>query len=625
MPDARRDPGPLNAVAPGAGRLAARAHLRDDSSTISLNGRWRFRLEPRADRPVPPTDPGTTGPGWTGIEVPGHWQLQGHGAPAYTNVRYPFPIDPPWAPDDNPTGEYRLAFDLPASWPPLAPRERPRRGAVLRFLGVDSAFTAWLNGAELGWSAGSRLTTEFEVGHLLRARDNLLAVRAHQWSPGSYLEDQDQWWLSGIFRDVSLTPTPPDAVFDVFARADYDHVRGSGTIRVAAKGGADPRLSIPELGLNDVACASPHFIPQVRPWSAESPHLYAAQIRSGAQTISLRVGFRTVAVAGGQLTVNGTPILLRGVNRHEWNPTRGRAVTAADMRADVLAMKQHNINAVRCSHYPPHPDFLDLCDEFGLYVLDECDLETHGFSTVGWRGNPAGDPRWHDALLDRMRRTVERDKNHPSVIMWSLGNESDRGSNLAAMADWVRRRDPSRPVHYEGDPDSGYVDVYSRMYATHAEVAEIGRRAEPAIDDPALDAHRRSLPFILCEYAHAMGNGPGGLAEYQELFEQYPRCQGGFVWEWLDHGILARDADGGEYYAYGGDFGEALPENHVVPFGAVLPLSRFVLEALVGGDRQLGHGRTLRRVLDFGILAQITDQLNPVQTLSSHGGAPLHG
>jgi len=252
----------------------------------------------------------------------------------------------------------------------------------------------------------------------------------------------------------------------------------------------------------------------------------------------------------GVLTVNGRPILLRGVNRHEWHPELGRALDLDTMRADILLMKRHNINAVRTSHYPPHPAFLQMCDEFGLWVIDECDLETHGFQPVGWRRNPADDPHWTGALLDRMQRMVERDKNRPSVIMWSLGNESGTGANLAAMAGWARHRDPSRPIHYEGDRECRYVDVYSRMYPSHEEVATISASTE--------------LPFVLCEYGHAMGNGPGGLTEYRELFERYPRCAGGFIWEWIDHGILRRTEEGRTYYAYGGDFGEGVYNGNFV-------------------------------------------------------------
>jgi beta-galactosidase len=241
------------------------------------------------------------------------------------------------------------------------------------------------------------------------------------------------------------------------------------------------------------------------------------------------------------------------------------------MLQDVLLMKQYNVNAVRTSHYPPHPRFLELCDDYGLYVIDECDLETHGFQPVGWRGNPTDDPRWQDALVDRMQRTVERDKNRPSVILWSLGNESGTGRNLTAMAEWTRWRDPSRPLHYEGDRSCRDVDVYSRMYPTHAEVDRIGRREEEPLPDPELDTRRRAMPLILCEYAHAMGNGPGGLWEYQELFERYPRCQGGFVWEWIDHGIRKRTADGQEFFAYGGDFGEPLHDANFVADGLLFP------------------------------------------------------
>lgn len=226
-------------------------------------------------------------------------------------------------------------------------------------------------------------------------------------------------------------------------------------------------------------------------------------------------------------------LLLRGVNRHEHHPRTGRAVPRDVALADVLLMKRHNVNAVRTSHYPPDPAFLELCDEYGLWVIDECDLETHGFEPLEWERNPSADPAWEVAYLDRMRRTVERDKNRPSVILWSLGNESHTGPNLERMAEWTRHRDPTRPVHYEGDHDCSYVDVHSRMYATHAEVESIGLRED-------VDARRRDLPFLLCEYGHAMGNGPGGLLEYRELFERYPNCQGGFVWEWLDHGLLMR-------------------------------------------------------------------------------------
>ena len=593
----------LTAFPPGAGRRRPRAHAASDVSRVDLAGQWRFNLVPRADLITEGFEvPGFDDALWAQIEVPGHWQMQGHGRPAYTNVRYPFPVDPPFVPDENPTGEYRYLFELPADW--------PGGQSVIRFLGVDSAFTAWLNGIELGWSTGSRLTTEFDVGPHLREGANVVAVRAHQWSPASYLEDQDMWWLSGIFRGVAVISRPPGAVDDYFVHADFDHANGSGTLRVITD--VPATLTIAELGLQQVPAQGPHLLPGIEPWSAELPRLYDGTLTAGGETITLRVGFRTIAVLDGLLTINGRRILIRGVNRHEWNPDRGRAVTAQDMLDDVLLMKRHNINAVRTSHYPPHPAFLDLCDEFGLYVIDECDYETHGFVFTKWARNPSDDPRWLPALLDRMARTIERDKNHPSIIMWSLGNEAGHGTNLAAMSELSHARDPGRPVHYEGDWDSGYTDVYSRMYASHDEVDAIGRFAEPATVNPDLDEHRRSIPFLQCEYAHAMGNGPGGLLEYQQLFEKYPRCQGGFVWEWIDHGIRARTDDGREFFAYGGDFGEPLHDDNFVADGLVFPdrtpspaLAEY--KAVVAPLRLLIQAGQVRitNLLDFGDTASL--------------------
>ncbi|MFG1946850.1 glycoside hydrolase family 2 TIM barrel-domain containing protein [Nonomuraea sp. NPDC048826] len=531
---------------PGSGRLTPRAALRSDAPSLDLNGLWRFRLSPVAAVSEDFADPGHDDAGWDELPVPSHWPLHGHGAPAYTNVSYPFPIDPPHVPTENPTGDYRRAFDLPEGW----------SGGRLRLDGVESYAKVWLNGHELGFTTGSRLPAEFDAGPYLRPGRNVLAVRVHQWSAASYLEDQDMWWLPGIFRDVTLTRSAAD----VFVRASYED--GRGTLGFDGEG----VLDVPELGVTGLRPGDRVTV-DAEPWSAETPRLYDAVLRAPEETIRLRVGFRTVAIVAGVLLANGRPLLLKGVNRHEFHPSSGRAVTHATMREDVLLMKRHNVNAVRTSHYPPHPAFLDLCDELGLWVIDECDLETHGFGQVGWRRNPSDDPRWEEAYLDRMRRMVERDKNHPSVIMWSLGNEAGVGRNLGAMADWARERDPSRPIHYEGDRSCEHTDVYSRMYASHAEVEAIGRGAEEPLDDPELDARRRAMPFLQCEYGHAMGNGPGGLAEYQELFERYPRLAGGFIWEWIDHG-LAHPSLG---FAYGGDYGEPVHDGNFVVDGLVFP------------------------------------------------------
>lgn len=569
-------------VSPGSGTLPPRSHPRtSDARRLDLSGTWRFRLSPGAS--TASTDfahPEFDATAWDELPVPAHWGLHaGEGArtyppPIYTNTGYPFPVDPPRVPSEhNPTGDHRLVFDLPDDWPEAG-------GAVLRFEGVDSCARVWLNGRELGTFQGSRLPHEFSVGplaggdrtgdhaaHTLRRRGNVLAVRVHQWSAGSYLEDQDQWWLPGIFREVTLLHRPEGSVTDHFVHAAYDHRSGRGTLRVDSVPGG--RVTVPELGL-DLASGESATVP-VEPWTAEAPRLYAGELATEGERVPLRIGFRTVVVEDGLLKVNGERVLFRGVNRHEFHPETGRTLDLETMRRDVLLMKQHNINAVRTSHYPPHPAFLDLCDEFGLWVIDECDLETHGFHAVNWRRNPADDDRWTPALLDRAARTVERDKNHPAVIMWSLGNECGTGAGLSAMAAAIRERDPDRPLHYEGDPSCADVDVYSRMYTPHAEVEEIGRRAEPPLADPELDTRRRSLPFILCEYAHAMGNGPGGLSEYQRLFETYERCQGGFVWEWIDHGIARRAPDGSRYFAYGGDFGEELHDGNFVCDGLLFP------------------------------------------------------
>jgi beta-galactosidase len=607
-------------VAPAAGARPARAFLRSDAPCLSLDGDWAFRLSALAQAPLDFVAEEFDDTGWDRLPVPSHWQLHGYGAPAYTNVVYPFPVEPPHVPDENPTGDHRRTFTVPQEW--------SGAGAALRFEGADSCLRAWLNGVELGTSTGSRLPTEFDVGAILRAgEDNVLAVRVHQWSAGSYLEDQDMWWLSGLFRSVTLLARRAGAIDDVFVHAGYDHASGAGNLRVDAD--VPARVTVPELGL-DIAAGETVTVEAVEPWSAETPRLYDAEVAGADERVRLRIGFRTVVVDDGLLKVNGRRVLLRGVNRHEFDPDHGRVVSEEVMRRDVLLMKAHNINAVRTSHYPPHPRFLELCDELGLYVVDECDLETHGFVVLDWRRNPSDDPQWEAAFVDRMRRMVERDKNHPSIIMWSLGNESGSGRNLSAMAAWARERDPSRPLHYEHDWSCRDVDVYSRMYAFHAEVDAIGRGEEDPLDDPELDARRRGLPFILCEYAHAMGNGPGGLSEYQELFERHPRCQGGFVWEWIDHGLRQRSADGGERFAYGGDFGEPLHDGNFVADGLLFPdrtpspglieLKKVIEPVRIAGDAATGRLR-VTNLHDFRDLSHLAF----TWTLEEEGAAVADG
>ncbi|MFC8232053.1 glycoside hydrolase family 2 TIM barrel-domain containing protein [Streptomyces sp. NPDC057284] len=568
-------PAYVSDTAPGRGALrTARSWLHSDVPSHSLNGMWRFRLS----QTIPVAEDFAAvdfdDSGWDSISVPSHWVLQGDGAygrPIYTNVQFPFPIDPPHVPDENPTGDYRRHFDMPADW---SEAER----VLLRFDGVESLFKLWVNGEEIGSAGGSRLAHEVDVTSSLRPGDNVVAVRVHQWSAASYLEDQDQWWLPGIFRDVTVIARPAGGIEDVWLRTGFENGHGQIETEVTADAAAFPvTLRLPELGIEQVwataADVAPLDVDGVEPWSAEQPRLYDVTVSNAAESIAMRVGFRTVEIRGDQFLVNGRRVVFHGMNRHETHPERGRVFDEEHAREDLARMKRFNVNAIRTSHYPPHPRLLDLADELGFWVILECDLETHGFDEVDWVGNPSDDPMWRDAYLDRIRRTVERDKNHPSIVIWSLGNEAGTGSNLAAMSAWVHARDAGRPVHYEGDHAGEYTDIYSRMYASVLETEQIGTegsRSKLLNCTPAQGARQRTKPFLLCEYAHAMGNGPGALDQYEALVHEHPRLHGGFVWEWRDHGILTTTPEGTPYYAYGGDFGEVVHDGNFVMDGMLL-------------------------------------------------------
>ncbi|MFZ1411828.1 MAG: glycoside hydrolase family 2 TIM barrel-domain containing protein, partial [Micropruina sp.] len=563
------NPDYLCQLAPSTGRVVPpRAHLISDAPSIDLSGRWEFRWSPNAS-----ASEGAADAAWDSIDVPSHWVLQGRpewGRPAYTNVLYPFPLDPPNVPDENPTGRYRVRFDLPTEW--------AQRRVLLRFAGVESIAAVRLNGAEVGVVRGSRLTTEFDVTEVAHSGSNLLEVTVHQWSAMTYLEDQDQWWLPGIFREVTLQSRPAGCLDDVWLRADFDPSTGQGTLipEIVAAADAYPvTVSCPELGVAvefaTAAEVAPIPVGVVEPWSADQPRLYPVSVSASGERVTLRAGFRRIEIRGSDWLVNGRRLRLRGVNRHEYHPDLGRVFDAAEARAGLLLMKQHNINAIRTSHYPPHPDFLAMADELGFWVVLECDLETHGFVVADWRDNPGDDPAWRECLVDRAQRTVERDKNHPSVICWSLGNESHTGANLAAMAAWIKRRDPERPIHYEPDFAGAYTDVISRMYPPVEELEDLAAGiGDNQSGIPGRAAVLRQRPFVLCEYAHAMGNGPGGFVEYERLFEAGSNVHGGFVWEWRDHGLRTHTADGVEYFGYGGDFGEPLHDSNFVCDGLVL-------------------------------------------------------
>ncbi len=599
------------------GRLSARsvrASFPDETSALagaaetspwfqSLNGAWRFHYASAPEEAPARFFDETEPPHWPEIAVPGHWQLAGYGRPHYTNVMYPFPVDPPRVPSENPTGCYWRAFHVPEEW--------DGRRLLLRFDGVDSVFHVWVNGEEVGFSKGSRLPAEFDITNVARPGRNTLAVRVCQWSDGSYLEDQDMWWLSGIFRSVNLLAPPPCHIFDVAADADFDPTDGSGTLRVTAlvartgrkadqplkmearlldetgaRQGPSRSAAVKPDADTDGGCATfAWHLREVRPWSAETPHLYTLLLslknESGRvlEAVPVTVGFRRVEIQGRLLLVNGKPVKFKGVNRHEFHPDFGRAVPRDTMLEDVLLMKRHNINAVRTSHYPSDPHWYDLCDRYGIYLIGECDLETHGFGILSgyhhpWQKNPVNDPVWREACVDRMERMVRRDRNHPSVIMWSLGNESGFGENHRAMYERARALDPRRPIHYENDYENLLGDVFSTMYAPVAFVHHVanGREKEARAIYPHLKGEGFSKkPFILCEYAHAMGNGPGGLKEYWDAFYAYPHCQGGFVWEWVDHGLRKRTTDGRPYFAYGGDFGDEPNDGAFCCDGLVFP------------------------------------------------------
>ncbi|MDR7183648.1 beta-galactosidase [Microbacterium trichothecenolyticum] len=562
-------------TAPGAGRRMPRADAVSDAPTVDLNGVWRFRLSPTAA--------GTGSAwiaddfddaGWDAMPVPSHWVLEEFtplaGGPArrmlgtdegplYTNTAYPIPLDPPRVSTENPTGDYRLVFDVPEAFGP----------AVLRFEGVDSCAKVWLNGEELGWSTGSRLPFEFDAR--VRPGRNVLCVRVHRWSAGTYLEDQDMWWLPGIFRDVQLFARPAGAIDDHFVHADYDAATGIGTLRVDAS--TEAVVEIPELGIR-VPAGETVTIP-VEPWSTERPRLYRGILRSSGETVELAVGFRHVEIVDGVFTVNGRPVTFRGVNRHEHHPDTGRTLDRDTMIHDIVLMKRANIDAVRTSHYPPHPEFLRLCDEYGLWVVVEADLETHGFIYEGWAHNPPALPEWRDAIMDRLIRTVEPHKNHPSIVVWSLANESMTGDGFAEMRRWLDERDPSRAVIYERDPSYKDSDFYSLMYPSLELLDQIGRREEPRggrlsmhgmvfnesggvapLPEGVTEAdeeRRRALPFLLVEYAHAQGNGPGSLQDYWRIIRAHDRLCGAFVWEWIDHGLNAVTDDGVPFVMHGDD------------------------------------------------------------------------
>lgn len=586
--------------------FASATDLRDlpreaSSRYLSLNGTWDFLFAPNPASAIPDDSFSQPLPSldWQPIQVPGNWELQGFGTPIYTNITYPWtPVNPPYPPtEDNPVGIYRRTFEVPSDWSDLQVR--------LHFGGVSSAFHCWVNQRYVGFSKDSHLPAEFDVTKFLLPGANSVVTKVYRWSDGSYLEDQDHWRLSGLHRDVFLTAAPKLQIDDFFVTTDLDDSYNDASLRVAIKlnnldsrdtsnwtvEGAlyDPsgaRVQTTPLSVSADHLLNRRWISRGNPsladleatiesplqWTAETPNLYTLVLTlksPDGTTIdarSCRVGFREIEFRDGELFVNGQPTILYGVNRHDHHHIHGKRVPEATLIQDAKLMKQFNFNAVRTSHYPNDPRWLEICDQYGIYVIDETNIETHGIG-----GRLSTDPLWTAAHLDRVQRMVERDKNHPSIIFWSLGNESGTGPNHAAMAAWAKTYDPTRFIHYEGAqtntswrdldkyPDPPYVDMISRMYTDIGTMVRLANN--PA--DPR--------PVIWCEYAHAMGNSLGNFYKFWDAIRANKRLIGAFIWDWTDQGILRTDADGKQYWIYGGDSGEPIHDGNFCINGVISP------------------------------------------------------
>ncbi len=527
----------------------------------SLNGEWKFNwVKKPADRPVDFFKPSFNVGEWGTIPVPSNWEMEGHGLRIYTNVKYPFPKNPPHAPVDwNPVGSYRRDFEVPKDW--------DGRETYIVFDGVQSAFYLWINGKRVGYSQGSRTPAEFNITQYLAPGKNVLAAEVYRWSDGSYLEDQDFWRLSGIYRDVYLWSTAQSHIRDFTAVAKLDDQYKHGHLLVDAEilnpGGSVEVVLLDKAGKEIGRDGSPSRpsvslgVPVQHPkkWTAETPNLYTALITlkdAAGKTIEVipqRIGFRTVEIKDKRFCVNGVPVLIKGVNRHEHQADTGHTIDRASMIRDIQLLKENNFNAVRTCHYPNRPMWYDLCDEYGIMLWDECNIESHG---MGYKAaSLAKQPEWKDAHLDRIQRMVERDKNHASVITWSMGNEAGDGENFAACYAWIKGNDPTRPVHYERTKDVNS-DIADSMYMPSD---RLRKYAESEAEKP----------FIICEYQHAMGNSNGGAKEYWDLFCEDNLAQGGFVWDWMDQGIrqpvppefksnIGKGPVKDTFFAYGGYF-----------------------------------------------------------------------
>ncbi len=539
---------------------------------VSLNGTWKFTFAERpADAPADYFSDNVDISAWSDITVPGSWETQGHGVPVYTNIRYIFPLNPPYVDNnDNPVGTYRRSFTVPADW----------KGdrIILQFGSVSGAATYYVNGHEVGYTKASKLPVEFDITpYINESGENTLAVQIYKWSDGSYFEDQDFWRLSGFERDVKLIARSNVTIADFSVNASLDSKYTDGLLTATVTvdndtpkkiSGYSLRLSLLDENLKPVwtdtrklpAVATDRqgtvkfstTVKSPRQWNAENPYLYKTMIElidprgNVAQVTGCNTGFRTIEIRNAQLLVNGRPVSIKGVNLHEHHEATGHYLDTETRLKDFRLWKENNINAVRTSHYPQAPEFYDMADRFGIYVIDEANIEMHGFG-YDYTNHPVDLPEWRAQFLDREQRMYHRDKNHPSVIIWSMGNETQMGEAFREAYRWFKQTDPSRPVHYEralkGPLDTEYTDIYCPMYMPTDQAV----RSATAPGSPR--------PLIQCEYEHAMGNSNGNFREYWEDIMAHPALQGGFIWDWVDQGLTAYDEQGRKYWAYGGDLG----------------------------------------------------------------------
>ncbi|MFX0073110.1 MAG: glycoside hydrolase family 2 TIM barrel-domain containing protein, partial [Candidatus Hermodarchaeota archaeon] len=554
----------------------------------SLNGHWKYNwVEKPSKRPVDFYRVEYNDNNWDEIEVPSNWQMKGYGIPIYTNIKYPYSVKTENIPSIdhkyNPVGSYKKTFNIPKEW--------DDREIFIHFGGVKSAFYLYINGKMVGYSQGSMIPAEFNITQFVQKDKNVLAVEVYRWSDGSYLEDQDMWRFSGIFRDVYLFSTPKIHIRDFFVSSDLDANYENALLKTKIKihnyseNDADhykieilirdeenrylslEKLKFSNLSINSNSEAIVELqekIENPKKWSAEIPSLYDFIITLRDLNNDLievehcKFGFRKVEIKNGGLYVNGKSIILKGVNRHEHDPDYGRAVPVSRIHQDIQIMKQNNINAVRTSHYPNNPKFYELCDQYGMYVMDEANIETHGLRDI----LPKSDPIWTNPCVDRVVRMVERDKNHPCIIVWSLANEAGFGENFRKMKEATLKIDTTRPIHYEGDYNYEIVDILSHMYYSPQKLKRLAKRKLRNGD---------LRPFVLCEYAHSMGNSLGNFQKFMDVFEKYENCIGGFIWDFIDQGLRKKLEDGTEFWAYGGDYGDEPNEKNFCINGIVMP------------------------------------------------------